>query len=125
MTRKKSEDSPNKVKVSISAVIIIAVLIFITAPYVNATGINVLSALGLALLMAVAVMVGLIIEDKLDDYIRWGAIGETIVVILIAIVLVSLLADSIVTLTVAMKALLIFITYSASGISKLVSKAFV
>ncbi len=123
--KKTGTSNQSKLKISIGAVIIIAILIFITAPYVNATGINILSALGLSLVMSVAVIIGLLVEDKLDDYIRWGSIGEAVIVILIALILVSLIADSVVTLTIAMKTLLIFITYSAAGLSKLVSKIFV
>ena len=54
MTRKDKQPSNNKFAVTMGTVVLIALIVFIVAPFVNATGINILSAFGLGFIMAFA-----------------------------------------------------------------------
>lgn len=121
MTKNVKEKRPSRVGITGGSIALIAIFVYFIAPFVGAT-VNILLAIGVGVIMAVAVMIAAVIESSIDDYIRWGPVGELIAIIIVGLIMVSVVMDSIVSFTPAMKILLLFITYSSSQISKITSK---
>lgn len=122
MVKNKGENKPTS-KSTIGSAILIALFIYIIAVPANMTGINPLSAFGYAILLIIAIELARIVEDWVDNYILWGSIGE-LFIIAITLVLVSLIADTYVTMALGMKILLILIAYFSARLQSLVLSAF-